>query len=137
MKLSDEIMKLMILNVNLHDEKAKQKAMKVVSSIKGIESIAMEMKEKKMTVVGDFDAVKVVITLRKICHTDIVSLGPTNNKKDEGSIEKGKKDGDDKNNKDDDSIAELVKLYKTYNPHMTMYYNVHSLEDNPNACIIL
>ncbi|MED6156485.1 hypothetical protein PIB30_014704 [Stylosanthes scabra] len=128
----------MILNVNLHDEKAKHKAMKMVSSITGIESIAMERNEKKMTVVGDFDAVEVVSKLRKAWRTDIVSLGPTTDKKDEGSKknEKGKKAGGDKNNYDD-PIAELVKLYKSYNPHMTMYYNVHTLEDNPNACALL
>ncbi|MED6203579.1 hypothetical protein PIB30_000663 [Stylosanthes scabra] len=129
----------MILNVNLHDEKAKQKAMKMVSSITGIESIAMEKKEKKMTVVGDFDAVEVVSKLRKAWHTDIVSLGPTTDKKDEGSKknEKEKKAGGGDKNNNDDPIAELVKLYKSYNPQMTMYYNVHSLEDNPNACALV
>lgn len=91
-----------------------------------------------MTVVGDIDPVQVVSKLRKSWHTEILSVGPAKEpekKKDEGKKDEGKKDGDKKKDPNE-QIAELVKLYKAYNPHMTMYYNVHSVEENPNACVI-
>jgi hypothetical protein len=31
---------------------------------------------------------------------------------------------------------ELVKAYRAYNPQMTTYYYVQSMEENPNACVI-
>jgi hypothetical protein len=30
----------------------------------------------------------------------------------------------------------MVKAYRAYNPHMTTYYYVQSMEENPNACVI-
>lgn len=35
-----------------------------------------------------------------------------------------------------DPVMEMVKAYKAYNPHMNTYYQVHSIEENPNACVI-
>lgn len=103
----------------------------------------MDMKEKKLTVVGDIDPVDVVSKLRKTWHTEIVTVGPAKEpekKKDEGKKDEGKKDekkkDDDKKKDPNEQIAELVKLYKAYNPYMTQYYHVHSAEDNPNACVI-
>lgn len=101
----------------------------------------MDMKEKKLTVIGDVDPVNVVSKLRKFWYTEIVSVGPAkeekkkeDGKKDEGKKDEGKKDGGKKDEKD--QIAELVKAYKAYNPYMTSYYYVQSAEENPNACVI-
>ena len=35
-----------------------------------------------------------------------------------------------------DPVLELVKAYRAYNPHMTTYYYVQSMEENPNACVV-
>lgn len=35
-----------------------------------------------------------------------------------------------------DPVLELVRAYRQYNPHMTTYYYVQSMEENPNACVI-
>lgn len=64
----------------------------------------MDEKEKKLTVIGDIDLVSLVSKLKKLCHTEIVSVGPAN--KPEG---KKKKDDDEKK-----KIAELVRGYGAY-----------------------
>ena len=110
----------------------------------GIESISMDMKEKKLTVVGDVDPVNVVGKLRKFWYAEIVSVGPAKEEKKDGKKDEGKKEGDKKDDgkkdgkKDEkDQIAELVKAYKDYNPHMTKYYFVQSAEENPNAACVI
>lgn len=65
----------------------------------------MDEKEKKLTVIGDIDLVSLVSKLKKLCHAEIVSVGPA--KEPEG---KKKKDDDEKK-----KIAELVRGYGAYN----------------------
>ncbi|KAK6129983.1 hypothetical protein DH2020_036265 [Rehmannia glutinosa] len=109
--------------------------MKAVSSLSGIESLAMDMKEKKLTVVGDVDPVQVVTKLRKNWHTELVTVGPAKEpeKKDVDQKKEGNKK-DDK--KESEQIAELLKLYKNQYPYYTQYYHVNSSEENPNSCVI-
>ncbi|OIW04851.1 hypothetical protein TanjilG_13691 [Lupinus angustifolius] len=116
----------------------------------------MDMKEKKLTVIGTVDPVNVVSKLRKYWHTDIVAVGPAKEpekkeepkkleeKKEEPKKEEGKKDEKKEEKKEEekkkdpapDPVLELVKAYRAYNPHMTTHYYVQSMEENPNACAI-
>lgn len=55
----------------------------------------MEMKDKKLTVIGDIDPIKIVAKLRKLCHTEILAVGPAKElekKKDDGKKDEQKKD---------------------------------------------
>ena len=100
----------------------------------------MDMKDKKLTVVGDVDPVDIVSKLRKGWHTDILTVGPAKEeKKEDGKKDEGKKDekkDGDKKKDTEKQIQELVDAYKAYNPHLTRYYHVQSAEENPNACVI-
>lgn len=105
--------------------------------------MAMDMKEKKLTVIGTVDPVEVVNKLKKKWHTEILTVGPAKEpekkkeepKKEEGKKEDGKKE-DDKKKQEEQQIAELVRAYEAYHPHLTRYYHVVSMEENPNACVI-
>ena len=57
-------------------------------------------------------------------------------KQEEPKKEEEKKEEEKKPQPPPDPVLELVKTYKAYNPHMTTYYYVQSMEENPNACVI-
>ena len=95
------------------------------------------MKDQKLTVIGDIDPVHIVAKLRKLCCTEIISVGPAKEpekKKEEPKKEEPKKQEEPK--KPDVDVAEWIRAYKAFNPHMTTYYHVRSVEDDPNACVI-
>ncbi|GER30329.1 heavy metal transport/detoxification superfamily protein [Striga asiatica] len=131
MKLSKRIYKVE-LKVLIHDEKQKQKAMKTVSSLYGIEFLAIDMKEKKLTVKGDVDPVCIVAKLRRFFHTELLTMGPA--KEPAKEKEKEEKSGDDglKNDgaKESEIIDELLKLQKYY-PQSVQYHHVYCTEENP------
>ncbi|XP_039167970.1 heavy metal-associated isoprenylated plant protein 39-like isoform X2 [Eucalyptus grandis] len=103
----------LVVKVELHDDRDRRKAMRVVSSFEGIGSLSMDSKDNKLTVSGDFDPVKVVNKLRKSWHTEIVSVGA--GKEDDGKKDEGKKDeGKKEERKKDDQVANLVKAYQAY-----------------------
>ena len=47
----------------------------------------MDMKDKKMTVIGDVDPVSIVGRLRKLCHPEILSVGPAKRAREEGGTQ--------------------------------------------------
>ncbi|TQD81612.1 hypothetical protein C1H46_032850 [Malus baccata] len=120
-------MKKVVLKLELYDEKCKKKVMRAVSGLEGLDSISMDMKDKKLTATGDIDPVHLVGRLRKLCRTEIVSVGPA---KEEKKKEEPKK----KDPKDE--MLELMKSYPALYPPMPAYYYVRSSEEDPNACVI-
>lgn len=59
----------------------KQKAMETVADIYGIDSIAADHKDQKMTVIGEVDTVEIAKKLKKFGKVDIISVGPAKEEK--------------------------------------------------------
>lgn len=102
----------------------------------------MNMKGKTLTIIGTVDPVTVVRKLRKFWAAEIMLVGP----KEEPKKEEPKKEGEDKKEetkKEEEKKPMLpigmVMPYRPYYhpPPMHTYYQVHhSIEENPNACVI-
>ena len=109
-------MKKVILKVHVPDAKAKRKTMKTISTFSGIESISVDMKEQKLTIIGDIDPVKVAGKLRKLGYAEIVSVGPKDGKKD---------------------AANKLLYPHPYDYYYPTYYKVVPSDDSSNSCAIL
>lgn len=89
------------------------------------------MNDKKLTITGAVDPVTAVAKLRKSWPTELLSVGPAKEEKKEEA--KNKAGDKEKEKSKDDQIAEVVKAYQAYNA----YYYVQSVEENPNACVVM
>ncbi|MBA0621650.1 hypothetical protein Godav_007251 [Gossypium davidsonii] len=75
--------------MTMNDEKTKKKAIEAVADIYGVDSIAADVKEQKLIVIGEMDTVAIAKKLKKIGKVDIVTVGPAKEeKKDEKKDEK-------------------------------------------------
>ncbi|XP_030532987.1 heavy metal-associated isoprenylated plant protein 39-like [Rhodamnia argentea] len=92
--------KVVLKILTMTDEKTKQKAMEAAADIYGVDSIAADMKDQKLTVIGQMDTVAVAKKLKKLGKVDIISVGPAKEEKKEG-----KKD-DKKDEKKDDKKSD-------------------------------
>ncbi|MCL7042023.1 hypothetical protein MKW94_014096 [Papaver nudicaule] len=120
-----------IVSLDLHDDRCKQKAMRSVTGISGVDSVSVDMKDKKLTVIGDVDATLIVKKLRRHCHTTIVSVGPAKEpekKKEEPKKVEPKKEEPKKEEpkkvepKKEEPKKEEPKKIEHSNPHMTTPY---------------
>ncbi|KAL5069817.1 hypothetical protein RYX36_020704 [Vicia faba] len=109
-------MKKVVLKLEINKNKIKRKAMKAVLGLSGVESFSMDMKEKKLTLIGNIDPGKVVAKLRKFCQAEIISVGPAKEEK-----------------KDEPKDSTNVNYI---NP---MFYGADSVEEklHPNRCVIM
>ncbi|KAG6383328.1 hypothetical protein SASPL_110736 [Salvia splendens] len=82
--------KVVVRLLTTTDEKTKQKAIEAAADILGVDSISADVKEQKVTVVGDMDAVAVVKRLKKVGKLDIVSVGPATEEEVEEKVQANK-----------------------------------------------
>lgn len=125
-----------MLKLEVYDDKAKQKAMRTVSSLSGVDSISMDMKDKKLTVTGDIDPVVIVGKLRKICPTDMISVGPAKEEKKDGPKKDEPKKPDAKKDPKDQAAVWIPHQYHHYPQIMPQHYYARSVEEDPNGCLI-
>ncbi|XP_051121901.1 heavy metal-associated isoprenylated plant protein 39 isoform X4 [Andrographis paniculata] len=75
------------------DDKTKQKAIEAAADILGVDSIAADVREQKLTVVGEMDVAAVVKKLKKVVgKVDIVLVGPAKEEKKKDDSKEDKKE---------------------------------------------
>ncbi|XP_058205910.1 heavy metal-associated isoprenylated plant protein 39 [Rhododendron vialii] len=84
--------KVVLKVMTMADDKTKQKAIEAAADIYGVDSIAADLKDQKLTVIGEMDPVAVVKKMKKVGKVDIISIGPAKEEKKEEKKEEGKKD---------------------------------------------
>ncbi|KAL4360548.1 hypothetical protein GQ457_04G013200 [Hibiscus cannabinus] len=116
--------------LKIHNSKYKQKAMKAICGLSGVESISFDAKDQTLTVIGDIDPVKAVGKLLKLCRTEIVSVGPAKGpepKKEEPKKEEPKKEEPKKEEPKKEEPPLSYPYPLVYQPHTQMAAHNYSL----------
>ncbi|XP_057842357.1 heavy metal-associated isoprenylated plant protein 39 [Cryptomeria japonica] len=124
-------MKKIVVRSTFEDENGKRKALKVVAGVQGVDSLAVDAKDKKITVIGDVDPVFLTSKLRKIGFTELLSVGPA---KEEKKEEKKPQNDPKKDKKSEVPQIVYVPSISDYNPPN---YTVVREEHPPPPCTIL
>ncbi|GLJ38965.1 hypothetical protein SUGI_0794360 [Cryptomeria japonica] len=67
-------MKKIVLKTEMNSEKCKRKVLQTIAGIQGVDSVSVDLKEKRITVIGDADPVMLTNKLRKCRFTELVSV---------------------------------------------------------------
>ncbi|XP_059072493.1 heavy metal-associated isoprenylated plant protein 39-like [Cryptomeria japonica] len=123
--------KKIVLKLAIEDESSKKKALKRVAGVQGVDSVTVDMKENKITVIGDVDPVCLASKLRKFGFTDLLSVGPAKEEKKEEKKPQGEAK---KENKAEPPKVEVVYVPLSYDYRPYEYTVVR--EEYSNTCVI-
>ncbi|GLJ10188.1 hypothetical protein SUGI_0123670 [Cryptomeria japonica] len=131
----------MVLKLSMEDEKSKKRALKAIARFEGVDSIAVDMTQKQITVEGDADPVCVTSKLRKFGYTELLSFGPAKDEKKESEDkkpkEKEKAEPEEKKPKEE-KPEQLPPPLICYPATPIYYYHYDDVRDQyPNSCIIV
>lgn len=127
-----------VLDVQLNCEKCKQRAMETVAGVEGVVSVAADLKDQKMTVIGDPDPVCLTASLRKFGYAQLVSVGPS--KEPAKPAQAGKPDNpkpDAKPASKPESKENHTYVILPTSCHHCSGYTYYLSDENPNACCIV
>ncbi|CAD5181306.1 unnamed protein product [Musa acuminata subsp. malaccensis] len=121
-----------VVKVGVHDGQDKRRAMEAVSSFKGIDTISVDLKDKKLTVIGRIDPVRLTRKLRKHYHAEILSIRSEKEeeKKEEPEKSEEKEEGAEKNKE----AGAVASAWNGYDPFVLPHY-VPITEEDPNGCV--
>lgn len=91
----------------------------------GVHSV--DVKEDKLTVTGEIDAYMIVKKLKKICYTEIISVGPVK--------ESEKKKPDEPKKPEPPKLPDVICHYVPSHPPYYYHFN-GCADENPHACVI-
>ncbi|KAJ0986947.1 hypothetical protein J5N97_005303 [Dioscorea zingiberensis] len=123
-----------VIKVNMECEKCRSKAMKLVASITGVESVALEGKDRdQLVVIGDgVDSINLTNILRKkVGHADLVTVNEVKK-----NVEKKEKEGEKKASVQP-TVANPVTLYTGYPPTTLIVYEKPNDLNYTDSCSIL
>ncbi|KAF5819027.1 putative heavy metal-associated domain, HMA, heavy metal-associated domain superfamily [Helianthus annuus] len=129
-----------VMKLNIHDNECKRKILKAVSGLLGIDSLAFEMKDNTLTIVGDVDAVKITNKLKK-WNAFIHTLGPAKEPEKKEPEKKGGEDEEAKKKKqeEEEAIKRLIEAYccsRGDHSYPTQRLCIHAVEEAPTGCVI-
>lgn len=115
--------------------------METVAGVEGVVSVAADLKDQKITVIGDADPVCLTASLRKFGRAELVSVGPS--KEPQAQKDSKKPDTPKPNDQKSSSKQEASKENITYVvlptscAHQCSGYTYYLSDENPNACCIV
>lgn len=108
-------LKRVVLRVDLPDDRMKVKALKTIATFSGVDSIAVDIWNQKITVFGHVDPVDIVYKLRKLLFTThIVSVVEEEKKKKKEEEEKKKKKEEEKKKKEEEEKIPMSPIAEEF-----------------------
>lgn len=99
----------------------------------GIDTISVDLKDKKLTVIGRIDPVRLTRKLRKHYHAEILSIRSEKEEEKKEEPEKSEEKEGAETNKEAGAVA---SAWNGYDPYVIPHY-VAITEEDPNGCVVM
>ncbi|URD93960.1 Heavy metal-associated domain containing protein [Musa troglodytarum] len=128
-KMSSEAKKI-VVKLNIQDEEDKSKVIRATSNLIGIDTISVDLKDKKLTVIGRIDPVRLTRKLRKHYHAEILSI---RSEREEEKKEEPKKSEETERAGKNKEAGAVARAWNGYDPYVIPHY-VPVTEEDPIGC---